>query len=371
MKRLTYQKHCITLIFAATSFWVLTAKAESEPPRGSFFVSGMGELNAAPATLKSALSDNPLEDELKGSYRPRLFWLSQLRAGFAMDDCNAYFHNSSVGAINTNQETLRFWKSYSGGGFQPANGTSYTLDLESFNMRGSGVGAGCAWDISPSLRLSAEFNYAVLNDANWKSVHGTAGNSQGVTYLNATDFKWGMSPMLPQLQSTGEAKAQWLGLSAKWKSEHLPVHVDLDMPVWMGRVYGHQMPYMNRNWNLTKTNGIIKSGEDGSPMGAYGNQNLTYRIPNLWSLKGRYAQTSQLQPTLYAQGVGSSVSYYVGNTWSSWMGDKSQLEVLVDSHVETLLITTTAHSWSFGVGLALHRTSDFTKPIMVKYSLRF
>jgi hypothetical protein len=366
-----HRTYVITFVFAAISSLSLMAKAESEPPRGSFFVSGTGELNAAPATLKSALSSHPLDEELKGSYRPRLFWLSQLRAGFAMHDCNAYLHNSSVGAINTTQETLQFWKSYSEGGFQPANGSRYTLNLESFNMRGSGVGAGCAWDVATSLRVLVEFNHAILNDANWKSVHGTAGASQGVTYVNATDLRWGMSPMLPQLQSTGEAKAQWLGLSAKWKSESLPIHVDLDMPVWMGRIYANQVPYMNRNWNLTKTNGVIKSGEDGTPIGTYGNESLTYRIPTLWNIKGSYAHTQQLQPTIYTQGVGSNTTFYLGNTWSSWTGGESKLEVLVDTHLETLLIATTSASWSLGVGVALQKSSDFTQPIMLKYGLRY
>lgn len=371
MKLSSHSKLSTLLLFAIGTSFVLTANAESEPLRGSFFVSGVGELNSAPVTLKSALSSSPLDDEIKGSYRPRLFWLSQLRAGFSVNDCRGYLHNSSVGAINTNQETLQFWKSYSGGGFQPSDGTNVTLDLESFNMRGSGFGAGCTWDLSSSLRLSVDFNHAVLNDANWKSVHGTAGNSQGVTYLNAADYKWGVSPMLAQLQSMGEAKAQWLGVSAQWKSANLPVQLDIDLPVLMGRIFAYQAPYMNRNWNLTKTNSIVKSSADNTSMGAYGNQDLTYRIPNLWSFKGRYAQTSQFQPTFYTQGVGSSASYFFGNTWSSWVSATSQFEILVDTHVETLLISTIAPSWSFGFGVGLQKTSDMIKPIMFKYSLRY
>lgn len=372
MKIATYKKYFLHILAAAISSQVLAASVESEPRWGSFFVSGVGEINAAPLTAKSALSSDTSDDEIKGNYRPRLYWSSQLRAGVHVKDCTAYLHNSNIGAINTNQETLNFWQSYDSGGFHPSDNTNYNLDLDAFSMKGNGVGAGCAKQVSDSLNLDAAINFANLDDARWRSIHGSAGASQGITYLNATDSKWNVSsPMLPQLQSVGSAKAYWLAFSAKWKSQSLPLQVDVDAPVFMGKIYANNAPFMDRNWNLSKSNGVIKSGDGSSPIGQYGNKNLTYSIPNLWSVRGVYSLSNRLQPTTYTQGVGNSFTQYFGNTWSAPINNLEKLELLVDTSIESLILTGSSKSWSIGVGVSLQRTSDLTKPLMLKFGFYY
>lgn len=371
MKSITYKSYIVYLFLAAITSHVMAAGDDSEPSRGSFFISGLGELNAAPLTIKSVLNNDSLDDEIKGSYRPRLFWFSQLRAGISVDDCIAYLHNSSIGAIRTNQETLNFWKSYSGGGFQPADNTSYSLDIDAFRMRGTGTGAGCTFKPTESLSVSAEINFAGLNEASVKSIHGVAGATQGITFLNAVDSKWNISPILPQLQSAGTANAQWLAFSMRWKSASQPLHIDFDMPMLLGRIHAHSAAYIDRNWNLSKVNGVIKVDDGNAAIGKYGNGNNTYQIPNLWSIKGLYSTSQQFQPTFFTQGIGATTTYYFGNTWSSWLSNKAKLEVLTDSNIQTLLIAQSTDTWSLGLGLSVQKVSDLTKPLMIKFGLRY